>query len=86
MASPSELKVFLKAHRRASLADMAVHFGVSNDTVRALLEPWIAKRKVRRIAPANANPANASPSCGGVCGGCCCASSAAEVYAWCEPD
>lgn len=75
MASPSEVKIYLQERGRSSLPELAVHFGVSADTMRALLWPWLSKKKVRCIAGAS--------HCGGSCSkGCCCAGAAAEIYEW----
>ncbi len=77
MASPSEVKTYLKQRRRSSLSEMAVPFGVAEDTMRALLEPWVAKSKVHRIE----SPAD----CGGSCSkSCCCGTLPAAIYEWCD--
>jgi hypothetical protein len=77
MASPSDVKTYLKQHRRSSLTEMAIHFGVNDDTMQALIEPWLAKNKVQRI--------DAPASCGKSCGGCSCGGAVSATYAWCEP-
>jgi hypothetical protein len=77
MASPSDVKAYLKQHRRSSLTDMAIHFGVSADTMNALIEPWLAKNKVQRL--------DGEKSCNKPCsksGGCC--GTISPIYEWCE--
>jgi putative ferrous iron transport protein C len=77
MASPSEVKAYLKQRRRSSLSEMAVHFGIAEDTVRALLEPWLLKNKVHRI--------EAGAACSGSCSkSSCCGAVMTPVYEWCE--
>ena len=68
----SELRDYLKANRRAGLADMALHFNVESGAIRGMLEQWIRKGKVRKL-----------PS-GTLCGdGCCkCDPETVELYEW----
>lgn len=45
----TELKAYLMAHPSVRLTDVAVHFAVSPETARALLEHWVRKGKVARL-------------------------------------
>ncbi|SNX73892.1 FeoC-like transcriptional regulator [Cereibacter ovatus] len=70
-----EVRSYLRARRQASLSDLAIRFRSQPDAMRGMLDHWIAKGKVRRIACASA--------CGKGCGGCS-AASQPEVYEWLE--
>lgn len=77
MAIPSDVKAYLKQHRRSSLSEMAIHFGVSDDTMRTLLDPWLIKNKVQRV--------EAGAACRGSCAkASCCGAVVTPVYEWCE--
>ncbi|MGQ9365309.1 FeoC-like transcriptional regulator [Azospirillum sp. ST 5-10] len=73
MATLSDVRTFLSARHRASLAEIALGVDSSADATRALLDHWAAKARVRRVEEA----------CGGRCGKSCCGdATAAEVYEW----
>lgn len=44
------VRKYLQERKIATLQDIAFHFGVDADTIRPLLEVWIKKGKLRRIA------------------------------------
>jgi putative ferrous iron transport protein C len=68
----SELRDYLAVRGRAPLSDMAARFEVDEDALRAMLEVWIHKGRVRRIDTG-----------GKACGGCCgCATALPELYEW----
>lgn len=71
--TPSEVKAYLVAHHRASLGDIATHFGSSPDATRHVLRHWLAKDRVRLLAGAG--------GCSGT-GGCSCGKRPDEVYEW----
>ncbi len=67
-----ELKVYLSARGRASVAEMAVHFGSSPDVVRALVDKWRSRDCIRLVR-----------HCRLCSGGADCGNRAAtEVYEW----
>ena len=69
-----QLKHYLCGRKIVPLQDMALHFKVDVETVRPLLEVWIAKGKVQKLAGA-----------GGACQGCCkCDPATIEIYQWLE--
>lgn len=67
----TDLKRYMSDRRRASLEDIAVHFSMSEDAARGLLQTWIAKGRVRRL--------NQHLPCG-TCGKC--ESAVSDVYEW----
>ena len=68
----SELRDYLKTHRRVALSDMALRFGVDADALRGMLDKWIAKGRVEKL-----------PS-GSTCGSGCskCDPDSIEIYEW----
>jgi len=70
----TDIRDYLKQQGQVSLRDMSLHFGMDQDSIRPLLEQWIAKGKVTRL-----------PS-GSLCGGGCrsCSPETIEIYAWCD--
>jgi len=69
-----QLKQYLCARRNVPIQDMALHFKVDVETVRPLLEVWIAKGKVQKLV-----------GVGGACQGCCkCDPATIEIYQWLE--
>ena len=73
MMTPSTVRDYLKERGNASLSDVALHFDAGEDSVRAVLDLWIAKGKIRPLA------AGASCSRAGSCG---CSCKAEEIYEW----
>jgi predicted ArsR family transcriptional regulator len=71
----SDLKRYLSEREQASLADLALHFGVEPDAVRTMLEVWMRKGQVER--------SSVSPNCGGNCNRC--APETTEIYRWRKP-
>ncbi len=70
----AEVRDYLRSRGQASLAEIARHLGAHPDAVRAMLEVWIAKGRVRRV-----------PACGGSASGCRqCDPAQTEVYVWGE--
>lgn len=68
----SEIRDYLKTHRRASLADLALRFRSDPDALRAMLDKWVAKGRVERI--------ESNAACGSTC--CKCEPEQIEVYQW----
>ena len=69
----SELKAYLKEHRRASIADMANRFDTPPQALRGMLAQFERKGRVRHLV--------ATEECSG-CSKCDAATS--EVYEWLE--
>ena len=68
----SDIRAYLAARGEATLADVALHFDITPDAARGMLEVWIRKGKIgRRMI---------SASCGGSCSQCDAA--ATEIYVW----
>jgi len=60
---------YLAARRRATLADLALHFRADPDAIRGMLTVLEKKGRLRRTD--------------GPCGSCCgCATTASEIYEW----
>lgn len=68
----TEVKAYLVDRGRASLADIAIHFGSSPDAARQVVQHWVDKGRVR---------VSAAGSCAGR-SGCCCAKKAEEIFEW----
>jgi putative ferrous iron transport protein C len=67
----SELRDYLKDHKRAALFDIALHFDSNPDAIRGMLEVWVKKGRVRKLPQ------------GTSCSGCCeCDPSMIEIYEW----
>ncbi len=66
------LRNYLRERKIVPLQDMALHFMVDTETVRPLLDVWIAKGKVQKLAGAPRT-----------CKGCCkCDPATIETYEW----
>lgn len=70
----SDLRDYLRAHRRVALADIVTHFNMDADALRGMLDKWISKGKVRKVP--------LSASCGTSC--CQCDTALTEIYEWLE--
>ncbi|WP_016952635.1 FeoC-like transcriptional regulator [Anabaena sp. PCC 7108] len=67
----NELQNFLSQHKKASLADMQLHFRIDGNALRGMLSKLIRKGRVRKMED------------GKKCGGChSCDPSAIEFYEW----
>ena len=70
----AEVRDYLATRSRVPLADLTAKFDVDAQAMRAMLDHWIRKHRVRRI---ESDP--------GRCGACCgCADKLSEVYEWVE--
>lgn len=68
----TDLKTYLMTNHRASINELALRFEMAPDAVRGMLDHWIRKGKVARVAADAAK-----------CGGCCaCDTKDAEYYQW----
>lgn len=70
----SDLRTFMRSHRRVVLADLVNHFDMDADALRGMLSKWISKGKVKKLSP--------EPACGTQC--CKCDPSLTEIYEWLE--
>lgn len=70
----SDLRDYLKTHRRVALQDMAYRFDTEPDALRGMLQKWISKGRIRKLPTGTA--------CGGGC--CKCDSGSIELYEWVE--
>ena len=70
----SELRDYLKLHKRVTLNDLVIHFNMDADALRGMLGKWISKGKVKRLNP--------DSSCGTTC--CKCDPALTELYEWLE--
>jgi hypothetical protein len=70
----SEVRDYLRVHRRAALADMALHFRTDPDALRGMLNKLVAKGRVEKLP--------AGTACGGGC--CHCDPDTTEIYQWRE--
>jgi putative ferrous iron transport protein C len=68
----SELKVYLREHKRVALSEMVTHFNVEADALRGMLGKWVSKGKVKQLPLNN--------SCGTSC--CKCDPALTEIYEW----
>lgn len=68
----SELRDYLRTHRRATLSDMAIRFDKDPDALRGMLQKWIAKGRVEKLS--------GDGSCTRGCARC--SPPAVEIYEW----
>ena len=68
----AEIRDYLATRGRAPLSDLATRFAADPEALRAMLDQWIRKGRVRRLDGGS-----------GACGGCCgCTDKLPEVYEW----
>jgi putative ferrous iron transport protein C len=67
----AEIRDYLARRGRAPLADLTAKFDIDAPAMRAMLDHWIRKNRVRRL--------EAGP---GPCGACCGCADQLEVYEW----
>ncbi|NJN46495.1 MAG: sugar metabolism transcriptional regulator [Candidatus Competibacteraceae bacterium] len=72
----SELRDYLRTHRRVALTDIAHHFNSDPNALRGMLDKWAAKGKVEKLP--------AGSRCGGGC--CHCDPLSIEIYQWKETE
>ena len=65
---------YLQQRGQATLSDIALHFDISPEVARQMLEIWVRKGKVQRT--------RATASCGTSCSQC--DPAATELYSWGE--
>lgn len=70
----TDIRDYLRLKGQAPLRDMALEFGIEQDTLRPMLEQWVSKGKAIKL-PQGTN-------CGGGCNSC--APETIEIYQWIE--
>lgn len=68
----TEIKHYLSTRHCATLDDLSIHFDTDPCALRAMLQLWIQKEKIRMIS--------SESGCGSGCGKCTCAP--VETYQW----
>lgn len=70
----SDIQKFIADNKRASIADLKIHFRMDADALRGMLNRLIRKGRISKMAEAKK------------CGGChSCADDATEIYVWVNP-
>ena len=70
----SDIRDYLQERGQAPLSDIARHLDVTPEVARDMLQLWLKKGKVHKMA--------ATPSCGSSCSQC--DPSTTEIYVWGE--
>ncbi|NJK75996.1 MAG: sugar metabolism transcriptional regulator [Oscillatoriales cyanobacterium RU_3_3] len=71
----SEIQQFIAANKRASIADLKLHFRTDGDALRRMLDRLVRKGRISKMPEAKK------------CGGCCsCSDDATEIYVWVNAD
>ena len=67
----SDIQKFIAENKRASIADLKIHFRMDGDALRGMLNRLIRKGRISKMAEAKK------------CGGCSsCADDTTEIYVW----
>lgn len=70
----SDVKNYLRNHRRVLLVDLANRFDMEPDALRCMLQKWVSKGRLRRVSADT-----------GCAQGCCkCDPATLEFYEWLE--
>ena len=70
----SDLRSYLKEHRKVALIDLVNHFNIDAEALRGMLGKWISKGSVRKMPQ--------TAACGTSC--CKCDPTLTELYEWVE--
>lgn len=71
----SEIQQFISQNKRASLADLKLHFRMDGEALRGMLNRLIRKGRISKMPEAKK------------CGGChSCSEDATEIYVWVNAD
>ncbi|MBT3335563.1 MAG: sugar metabolism transcriptional regulator [Methylococcales bacterium] len=68
----SDLRYYIKEHKRVALIDLVNHFDMDADAMRGMLGKWINKGKIKKMAM--------EKGCGTQC--CKCDPRLTEFYEW----
>ncbi|MGB8685815.1 MAG: FeoC-like transcriptional regulator [Microcoleus sp.] len=70
----SDIQKFIADNKRASIADLKIHFRMDGDALRGMLNRLIRKGRISKMEEAKK------------CGGChSCGDDATEIYVWVNP-
>ncbi len=69
-----DVKDYLKKRRRASIGDLSIHFRTSSSALEPMLEYWVNKGSVQKVAHEGC--------CHGTHVGCSCGGNHQEWYEW----
>lgn len=70
----SDIQKFIADNKRASIADLKIHFRMDGNALRGMLSRLIRKGRISKMEEAKK------------CGGChSCADDATEIYVWMNP-
>jgi putative ferrous iron transport protein C len=70
----SDIQRFIADNKRASIADLKIHFRIDGHALRGMLNRLIRKGRISKMAEAKK------------CGGChSCGDDATEIYVWVNP-
>lgn len=69
----TDLKTYLREHKRASLTDIAYHFNSEPRVIAKMLEHWVRKGKVQHLAQPPIS-----------CQKGCCECPVVDIYVWIE--
>lgn len=69
----ADIRRYFMTRRKATLADLALHFDSDPDAMRGMLAQWIRKGRVVK--------SDLSACCSHTCSGCC-SKTAMELYEW----
>lgn len=70
----SQLKAFMIERKRASINEIALHFGSAPDAVRPMIEIWVAKGRMARL--------DQQGGCGKMGASCSCHAAPSEIFEW----
>jgi putative ferrous iron transport protein C len=68
----AQIRDYLTEHKRVTLNDLVIHFGIEAEALRGMLNKWISKGKLRRLP--------VDSGCGTSC--CKCDPALTELYEW----
>ncbi len=77
MLTLSDLKAFLAERGRVTLTEISLHFDTPASAVVPMLDRWIAKGRLRKLALAG--------GCGKAGPGCSCSAPPSDIYEWIGP-
>lgn len=79
--TPTAVKAYLRDRHRASLGDIATHFGSTPEAVRPILSLWQNKGRLRCLNDAGDDGCACTKGCGR-CSGATHSRAGSEVYEW----
>ena len=70
----SDLKAFMVERKRASVAEISLHFDSPPSAIQPMIEQWMAKGRMRKL--------NMQGGCGKAGSGCSCKEAPVDIYEW----